>query len=129
MKLNPDCIRDLLMSIEKVCSYERRWAYSKDSPLPELFPKYSHEEILYHLRYCANADLLNGTLFVGNGSFVKVGDLTPSGHEFLANIRNDTFFNKVKAIAAELGVNSLNDLTQIAINSAALIIKSHFGLL
>ena len=38
------------------------------------------------------------------------------------------FYNKVKDIGTELGVQSLKDLTQIALSAASLVIKSHFNL-
>ena len=55
-------------------------------------------------------------------------NIITKGHEFLANIRNDSFYNKVKDIGTELGVQSLKDLTQIALSAASLVIKSHFNL-
>ena len=48
MKLNPDCIRDILFVIEKHATY------SNDVPEKTLYenliPKYSQDEILYHVR-------------------------------------------------------------------------------
>jgi hypothetical protein len=41
-------------------------------------------------------------------------DLSPMGHEFLANIRADTNWNKTKEIAKAVGSESLNILAQIA---------------
>lgn len=128
MKLNPDCIRDILLTAEDTCDFSTPWTYDKDKEKSSFLANYSHEEIVYHIRQCYASDLIDGVQFYEDGSTVYIGDLTPDGHEFLANIRNDTFFNKVKAIAEELGVTSLNNLSQIAVNCAALIIKSHFGL-
>ena len=128
MKLNPDCIRSILLTAEDICDFSTPWVYDKDKEKGSFLSNYSHEEIVYHIRQCDASDLIDGFQFYEDGNTVYIGDLTPEGHSFLANIRNDTFFNKVKSIAAELGLGSLNDLTQIALNSALLVIKSHFNL-
>ena len=70
--------------------------------------------------------MISGFSIGGNSESIFATDLTPKGHEFLANIRNDTFFNKVKDIAKELCVESLPGLQQIALNAAMVVIKSHF---
>lgn len=48
------------------------------------------------------------------GVEVAIADLTPSGHEFLANIRADTNWNKVKQKSKAIGSESLSVLAQIA---------------
>lgn len=128
MKLNPDCARDILLSIEDACDFKTHWTYKQSSPNPKLFPKYSHKEILYHVRYCANAELIYKVLFPDNGAIIKVGDLTPQGHEFLANIRESKVWNGVKAIAVKVGSTSLDALTQIASNVITELIKAQFGI-
>lgn len=128
MKLNPDCIRDILLDIEATSTINTGWKYDSHTPSSRL-SHYDRFEIAYQARYCMESGMISGLSIGGNSESVFATDLTPKGHEFLANIRNDTFFNKVKSIAAELGVNSLNDLTKIALNCSAILIKSHFGLL
>lgn len=126
MKLNPDCIRDILLVIESLPDMKHYYRFDSET-IPTLFPSYSIMEVQYHIRQCD----LNGFLFnvshFQNGDYT-VYDLTPSGHEFLANIRNDTFFQKVKDIGKDLGLSSLKDITQIATSCATLLIKSHFNL-
>ncbi len=128
MKLNPDCVRDILLSIEDACDLEKYWTYKQSSPNPKLFPKYSHEEILYHVRYCANAELIYKVISPDDGSIIKIEDLTPHGHEFLANIRENKVWNGVKAIAVKVGSTSLDALTQIASNVITELIKAQFGI-
>lgn len=127
MKLNPDCIRDILLVVEEIPDINHRWRFDEET-IPELFPNYSFDEVMYHIRQCQlNNFFFQATINI-TGTSCVVSDLSPEGHEFLANIRNDSFYNKVKSIGAELGVQSLNDLTQIALSAASLIIKSHFNL-
>lgn len=127
MKLNPDCIRDILLEIESTSTISNAWTYNADSPSKRL-SKYSKDEIGYHARQCAKSNLVDGFHLYGDCNTISVSDLTPKGHEFLANIRNDSFFNNVKQIGKKLGTTSLNDLHQIAVNCAAVLIKSYFNL-
>ena len=107
--------------------YKPHWRFDKET-VPELLPNYSFDEVMYHIRQCQ----LNEFFFQASGNITgtcyTISDLSPKGHEFLSNIRNDSFYNKVKDIGAELGVQSLKDLTQIALSAASLVIKSHFNL-
>lgn len=127
MKLNPDCIRDILLEVELTTTINKAWVYNSDSPSKRL-SIYSKEEIGYHARQCDKSNLVDGFHLFGECDSISIDDLTPGGHEFLTHIRNDTFFNKLKAIGKQLGLETLSDLTQIAANIATLIIKSHFGL-
>lgn len=128
MKLNPDIIRDILLSVEDISDFDTVTIYRRDQmSLPRL-EKYSHEEIKYHILQCEKFELIYQVEYTDGGSNIYIRDLTPAGHEFLANIRNDTFFNKIKDVAKDIGVSSLKDLTQIASASAMVLIKSHFNL-
>ena len=102
MKLNPDCTRAILMAVEDTCDYNHMFRYSCHNNLNE---KFSSDEIKYHARQCDLA-----------GFFYKysdeidddwsVIDLSPKGHEFLANIRSDTVWNNVKDISTKVGGQS-----------------------
>lgn len=128
MRLNPDCVRDILLTAESICEFNTPWKYDKSQPLANRLENYSYNEIFYHLSQMSKSGLLDNVHIYEELESFFVGDISPSGHAFIANIRNDTFFNKVKNIAKELGLNSLNDFTQIALNCSLLIIKSHFNL-
>lgn len=58
----------------------------------------------------------------------NVADLTPKAHEFLADIRADTVWNDVKAVAAKVGSKSLSALSQIVAAVISEIIKAQLGL-
>lgn len=38
MKLNPDCIRDILLVVEEIPDINHRWRFDEET-IPELFPK------------------------------------------------------------------------------------------
>ena len=125
MKLNPDCIRDILLTVEDHSDFYHQTEYKHESPFERL-QKYTHDEIVYHIMQCEQSGLIYDVHYYDGGYHTDIRDLSPAGHEFLANIRNDSFFNKIKNIAKELGTNSLKDISQIATASASMLIKAHF---
>ena len=88
---------------------------------------YTKEEIAYHARQCNMAGMFFKFDSDLDGDW-EVIDLTPKGHEFLANIREDTIWNNVKTVSAKVGSKSLGAISQIASSVIAEIIKSQFGL-
>lgn len=112
MKLNPECIRGILLSVEEECNFDTFWEYERDTFDSEYLAEYSHEEIIYHVRQAFQSKLIQGVLFPDAGDSIIIGDLTPSGHEFLANIRTDTLWNKIKAKAADASLPILFEIAQ-----------------
>ena len=128
MKLNNDCVRDILLTLEEICTYDSSFSYDMDNDKPHLLASYTHDEILYHVNQCRMANLIIDVHFYDGGDSFEIGDLSPSGHQYLANIRSDKIWNKTKKVASEIGVNSLSAMTQISTQIISSIIKSHFGL-
>lgn len=126
MKLNPDCIRDILLDIEETATINTSWKYDSRNPSIRL-SSYDQFEIAYQARYCSESGMISGFSVGGNSESVFASDLTPTGHEFLANIRNDNFFNKIKNIANDLCIESLTGLHQIAMDAVLMVIKSYFN--
>lgn len=124
MRLNPDCIRDILLEIETIPDNKHYYNFNPDSCSCNL-PQYNYLEITYHLRQCDLYGYLYKPSFYMDNT-CSVMDLTPKAHEFLANIREDTNWNKVKAIAKKVGCNSLDALMQISVNVVSELIQSHF---
>lgn len=111
MKLNPDCTRDLLLALEDKVSLNTRHDFHRDN-CDELTDKYPSNVVLYHLNQCIESNLLKGKHSSG---YIMIYDITPAGHTFLANIRNDNNWNKTKEIATKVGSFSLNALKDIAV--------------
>ena len=100
MKLNPDCIRDVLMDIEENTTINTSWKYDSLNS-PKRLLDYDRFEIAYHARYCYEANLIKGFSIGGNSETIYAMDLTPKGHEFLSNIRENKIWNGVKVIAGK----------------------------
>lgn len=127
MKLNPDCVRDILLAVESLPDVKHFFLFDSES-ISELFPRYSHEEVMYHLRQCELNDFLLHPSHDSNYETYTVYDLTPKGHQFLANIRENKIWNGVKSIAGKIGSTSLDSIVQIASNVISELIKSQFGI-
>lgn len=114
MRLDPDCIRDVLMAVEEVSNINTVVSISHDNYQKyEKLKKYEYDTVAYHLRQCDLGGYLYHCSCTLRMDFI-IMDLTPKAHEFLANIRDNTFWNKVKRKAAELGTTSLEMIPQIA---------------
>ena len=112
MKLNPDCIRDVLMTIEDATDFSHFVTFDKASDFERL-KTYSDDEVRYHIKYCDLSGLLFGVKWMLRGSCL-IQYLSPSGHEFLENIRSDTNWNRVKETSKKVGSQSISVLAQIA---------------
>lgn len=126
MKLNPDCVRAILLTTEENTGFRQLMTFARGIKRFPLLSSYDDDEVLYHIRQCHKADLLECSQFTANS--VTITDLTPAGHEFLCHIHENKIWNGVKSIAAKIGVTSLNAFTQIASNVATELIKAYFGL-
>lgn len=129
MKINLDCVRDVMLCVEANTGLHQR-CYFIDyalnsaqefvgvlSPTPdyqaELETKYHNEELLYHLKYCIESGLLSVDGPVGLYQ-TWVCDLTPKGHDFLANIRSKNGWNKVKSLVSKAGSNCVDVVIEVA---------------
>lgn len=128
MKLNPDCVRDILLVVESLQNVKHYYRFNSET-IPVLLPNYSVAEVIYHLRQCDLNGLLLNASHTMNYEEYTVSDLTPKGHEFLANIRESKIWNGVKEIAGKVGSSSLDAITQIASNVITELIKAQFGLI
>lgn len=127
MKLNPDCVRDILLSVEETTDVYTPFVYERNSPSPVRLIPYPHNVIHYHIRQCEFSGLLMGYSEFSAGCRILVSDLSPAGHEFLANIRNDSVWEKIKGAASATCGNSLRGIAQIAQAVMIEIIKQYLG--
>lgn len=143
MKLNPDCIRDIMLCVEdntglrQSCRFvdtglDDAMQFVGDVKKPmayqlELLKKYDNNELIYHLRHCIEANLMTCHDLSDEYIFI-INDLTPLGHDFLAHIRPKKAWQKIVEIAEPIGATSLNGLIQIAANVTSAGITSAFKL-
>lgn len=125
MRLNPDCIRDILLDVEKKSIFGNVVEYFDDEDFENL-KSYSVPEVIYHIRQCDHSGFFIGTTKYF-GHHVVIKDLSPKGHEFIANIRKDTNWNKTKEIAQSVGSSSLDVMKDIAAQVISNLISAQFN--
>jgi hypothetical protein len=125
MRLNPDCIRDILVTVEENTGFYDFMEYPPESAedYPKL-AKYTEEEVFYHIKQCYLSGLLTELSWTLEPT-CSIHDLTPAGHEFMANIRSDTNWAKTKEVAGKIGSLSLQVLTKVAAEIVTSLIKNH----
>lgn len=115
MQLNPDCVRDILLSIESVTDYNTVWKYEKGKCSYDFLSQYSHNEIVYHVTQCERANLITKPRVYNAHNFIMISDLTPAGHQFLDFARSSTIWEKVKNTTKEFGIASIPSIIQVAL--------------
>lgn len=128
MKLNPNCIRDILIAVEENTGYGIYLDYPTERDKCPSLESYKDDEIRYHIYQCYKSGLIG---FSGKEDIcgnIPISDLTPAGHSFLANIRSDNVWNDVKTVSSKIGSTSLTALTQIASGIVSALIKAQLGI-
>lgn len=114
MTLNPDCIRDILLEIEKFSSFGDIYVYDTDNLPPDSFlQNYDVDTVLYHIRQCD----LSGYLLNTNWKvyeYVAIEDLMPVGHELVSNIKTNEKWAHTKKILSMLGGAGLKMMSAAA---------------
>lgn len=126
MKLNPDCIRDILIYVEKNTNLSNMVGISPAS-LPKQLSSYEPNEVMYHIKQCELSGMFGEKVswYIGGDCMIRY--LSPTGHQFLSDIRSDNAWNKTKQIAGNIGVNSIDTLKQIATGVITALIQSQLG--
>lgn len=127
MRLNPDCIRDILIFIEDNSrpSINSEKLVCLNGMLSEF--DYSLEELVYHSQQLKLDNLITDLSKDFTTNFY-VKDLTPDGHRFLANIRNDNNWSKTKEITRSIGGFSIQMLKNVSESVIVALVKDKLGL-
>ena len=128
MRLNPDCIRDILFYVEENTGYSEMIPFYTNLERFNIKLKndYPADVILYHLELCEEYGYL--TIYSHTMGAINVKRLSVSGHEFLENIRKDTNWNKTKEVAQNAGSTSIKILSNVASNLISTLISKKLGL-
>lgn len=126
MKLDIDCVRDVLLELEEL---------PIDCHTPVSFPKsnsvHGEENVEYTLAKLKEAGYINADIRQypnGQYDFYGIYDLTFSGHEFLNSIRTPGVWTRLKGAAVEGGTAGLKLLGDIALEMLKESVKSKLGL-
>ena len=117
MKLNPECIRDIMFYLEENLTMNSDLEINEISvfDLPEKL-NYSIEEITNTLLVLDDANFIVCYRNNGDDAIVALDiyRITYTGYQFLESIRPDSVWKKVQTISGNIGSFSLNVISQIA---------------
>ncbi len=124
MRIDNECVRDILFTIEEI-SDSKHGCYMRTSKdqYPKL-SKYDNNTLQYHLNYLSKKKMI----FNPDSSDKNSYDLMPEGHEFLANVREDNNWKKIKGISSSIGFASLKVVSAIAEGVATAAINQQLGI-
>ena len=125
MKLNYDCIRDVLLYLEE------NLELNNSIYLENIKLDYSSDDIYYSVQKLEEISYINARIIKADGVAILdaiIFDITFYGHEFLNTIRPKTVWEKTKDISGKLGTKSISAITQIASQIAAQLISKQMGL-
>lgn len=89
MKLDPDCVRSILLTIEEHMSYEDNSLNIGRYTCPDfgrLF-YYDWPKVRYHIKKCEESGYISVAKYTDDAVWVK--DMTAKGHSFLSDIRDE----------------------------------------
>lgn len=110
MRLNNDCIRDVLLYIEDNTDYKKRFI-NIDKLLTDL--DYDENTLFYHISMISQANLVDKVVYADNKP-ISTSSLSWNGHQYLDNIRDDKVWSMVKDKTKNLASVSLNVLIPLA---------------
>lgn len=126
MKLDPDCIRDILLYVEENTDLKRHLTFSQGT-VTQYFPQYTPDKVLYHVKQCELSGFFQRCTRRYETDFT-ISYLSPEGHQFVNNIRSDNMWSSIKEVGKKVGTSSVSVLSQIASSVVTAIIRSQLGL-
>lgn len=121
MRLNHDCIRDVMLAVENDLQFTRvsilRLADETDNFLRENdLPKYKSEDLLYTTSKLIEAGYLNGVLSETDQLGIEnvyIDSITWEGHNFLDTVRDPKIWKATKKIVSHLESVSITILSKV----------------
>lgn len=123
MRLNPDCIRDILISFNDKIDLSIPYIV-KEINCKGICDKYSSKELCYHVNQCLYNNFLTGT---DKGNCIEIKTISPLGHDFLSYFYNEKDWIEINEIANKVGTCSIEALKHIFILRKIKEIKNSEG--
>lgn len=109
MRLNLDCIRSVLLYTESeqaVCDRHVEAIFIEQYLRANELSSFGQDEIVYSIRQMKKSGLLSVSIFdYSEGAEIAVNDITPEGHEFLANIRDNSTWKSIVRSVGEMALS------------------------
>lgn len=121
MRLNPDCIRDILLFVEENTDFENTDVDA--SVLVESLIEYDENTLFYHIIKMNSAKLFDNVEYCEN-ELLYISSLSWTGHAYLDNIRDNNIWAKTKSAVGKLPSISLPILIQKAADIATMSLSN-----
>lgn len=131
MKIDYNCIRDVLITLEEHLTLEDDLDY-KEIPLMDFvqmkeLSQHDEKQIAYCVYKLAEAQYIEAGRFHLSSmrTYYSIRCITYKGHEFISNTVNPDVWKKTTSIAKKIGTTSISILSQIAINVISELINQN----
>ncbi len=122
MKLNYDCVREVLLYLESapyihMDEYKNvRHSQISLNKICDALPEFNGEDIYYALFNLNQAGYILASSSSSSNAVSRfnVSYITYAGHEFLESIKEPTVWKKTQSILGKIGVSSINVISKVA---------------
>lgn len=136
MKLNHDCIRDVLLYLEDALCFAEEDCAVKFQPIffhelssSENLRSYPKEVVFYSIHNLKQAGYISASIRYDLGiyDYCSVSDITFEGHQFLSQIRDDKRWAFIKSATSSIRDYSLAAISSVAEGVTSAAISSFFS--
>lgn len=118
MKLDYDCVRSILLELEKKPLFDNDLRITPVS-VEEIFTaldRYSDGDILYCIETMKDAGLIKANLRYGGGPFIEgyISGITYKGHELLDSVRDRKIWQRLKQLLSAAGAVTFDIIIDVA---------------
>lgn len=140
MRLNKECIRDVLLFVEENCQYYDHPQFGRQLKAvtyillceSEKFSQYDKYEIYYTVSKLFEGRYVQGYVIPKeayyNFNYATIEGLSLAGHDLLDNIRPETVWQETKNVLHKVGDFSLGIMSQVAGQTMAAYSKTMMNL-
>ena len=125
MKLDIDCVRDVLLEFEQL-----PLGIHTVHSFPRSVAKYGIDNVDYTIAKLTEAGYVSADvtrLTDGTYDFYGIFDITFPGHQFLEKIKDNKIWSKTKTVASAIGSKAFDVIAQIATAKISELIGMHFN--
>lgn len=128
MKLNYDCLRKILITIESELNWNDKlsYTYTNLSSMVNELQDFSRAEVAYASKMAIEADLIEAQIIDCDTCIIDIRyyGLTYEGHQFLDTVRENKIWKKTKDIISSAGGASLSIMKSVATECLTNYLKS-----
>lgn len=120
MRLNPECIKDVLLCLDSVMLPDEYGDIEEIRPeavtTSSTLEKYQQSELFYHIKQMFKTGLLEkGDQYI-NQDIAAIAGITPTGYQFLDASKNASLWSKVLSTVKTYGSIALPKLIELALD-------------